>query len=97
MVEVLDHYGKKSYNLFILYVERFLLGVSLEVVVQRYSVKKVFFKISQNSQENTCVRAYFNFIKKETMAHVFSCEFYRILKNIFFKEHLLWLLLNRFI
>ena len=26
----------------------------LEAVVQRCSVKKVFLKISQNSQENTC-------------------------------------------
>ena len=100
MVEVLDHYGKKSYNLFILYVERFLLGVSLEVVVQRYSVKKVFFKISQNSQENTCVRISFSiklqacyFIEKETLTQVFSCEFCEILKNTFFIEHLWWLLL----
>ena len=38
--------------------------------------KKVFLKISQNSQGNTwCSR-------------VFSCEFYEIYKNIFFTEHL---------
>ena len=30
-----------------------------EVVVQRCSVKKVFLKISQNSQENTCARVSF--------------------------------------
>ena len=30
-----------------------------EVVVQRYSVKKVFLEISQNSQENTCARVSF--------------------------------------
>ena len=30
-----------------------------EAVVQRNSVKKVFLEISQNSQENTCVRASF--------------------------------------
>ena len=30
-----------------------------EAVVQRCSVKKVFLKISQNSQENTCARVYF--------------------------------------
>ena len=40
-------------------------------------------KISQNSQENTCVRAC-NFIKKETLAQVFSCEFCETLKNTFF-------------
>ena len=46
-----------------------------------------------NSQENTCARVYFliklqseagNFIKKETLAEVFSCEFCEILKNTFF-------------
>ena len=30
-----------------------------EAVAQRCSVKKVFLKISQNSQENTCARVYF--------------------------------------
>ena len=30
-----------------------------EAVFQRYSVKKLFFKISQSSQENTCVRVCF--------------------------------------
>ena len=29
-----------------------------------------------------------NFIKKETLAQVFSCEFCKISKNIFFTEHL---------
>ena len=29
-----------------------------------------------------------NFIKKETLAQVFSCEFYEISKNTFFTEHL---------
>ena len=28
-----------------------------------------------------------NFIKKETLAQVFSCEFYEISKNTFFTEH----------
>ena len=30
-----------------------------------------------------------NFIKKETLAQVFSCEFCEISKNTFFTEHLL--------
>ena len=34
-----------------------------------------------------------NFIKKETLAQVFSCEFCEIFKNTFFTEHLLCLLL----
>ena len=34
-----------------------------------------------------------NFIKKETLAQVFSCEFYEISKNTFSIDHLWWLLL----
>ena len=60
---------------------------------QRCSVKKVFLEISQNSQENTCVRVSFlikcrpkacNFIKKDTLAQVFSFRFCEISKNTFF-------------
>ena len=36
----------------------------------------------------------YNFIKKETPAQVFSCEFCEISKNTFFTEHLWWLLLH---
>ena len=62
--------------------------------------KKVFLEISQISQENTCVRVSFliklqasglhasNFVKNETLAHVFSCEFCEISKNTFYTEHL---------
>ena len=43
-----------------------------------------------NSQENICARVSFlkNFMKKETLAQVFSCEFCEISKNTFFTEHL---------
>ena len=58
-------------------------------------VEKVFLEISQNSLENTFVRVYFliklqacNFIKKETLTQVFSCEFCEIFINAFFIEHL---------
>ena len=47
----------------------------------------MFLKISQNSQENTRPEAY-NFIKKETLAQVLSCECCGIFKNIYFTEHL---------
>ena len=60
--------------------------------------EKVFLEISQNLQENTCARVSFlmklqvcgpaTFIKKETFAQVFSCEFLEISKNNFFAEHL---------
>ena len=63
-----------------------------KAVAQTCSVKKVFLEISQNSQENTCARVSFliaacNFIKKETLAQVFPCEFCKISKNNFFTEH----------
>ena len=53
---------------------------------------KIYRKISQISQENTCVEVYFLiklqasgcFIKKETPTHVFSCEIWDIFKNTFF-------------
>ena len=42
--------------------------------------KKVFLEISEIWQENTCAS---NFIKKETLKQVFSCEFCEISKNTF--------------
>ena len=58
---------------------------------RRCSAKKVFLEISLNLQESTCGKApcrACNFIKKETLAKVFSLEFYEIFKNTFFTEHL---------
>ena len=68
-----------------------------EVVVQTCSVKKVFLDISQNLQESTCPRDSFlkKFIKKETLAQVFSYEFCEISKNIVFIEHLWWLFVTK--
>ena len=46
--------------------------------------------LTQKSQENTCTRAFFkqacNFIKKETLAQVFSCEFWEILRAPFLQN-----------
>ena len=44
---------------------------------------------SKNLQENTYARVSFsiNFIKKETLAQVFSCEFFEIFKNAFFYQN----------
>ena len=45
--------------------------------------------MSQNSQENPCATVSFcNFIKKKTLAKVFTCEFCKISKPTFSKEHL---------
>ena len=70
-----------------------------EAATRGAQYKKVFLKISQNSQEDTCARVSFrpgacNFIIKETLAQVFSCLFCEISKNTFFTEHLWWLLLE---
>ena len=53
---------------------------------------KMFLSISQFLQECTCCRPACNFIKTETLAQVFFCEFCEISKNTFFIEHLWWLL-----
>ena len=76
---------------------------SIEAVMRRCFVKKVFLKISQNSQENIYARTFFfnkvagaacNFIKIETLVHVFSCYFCEFFKNNFFIESFWWLLLS---
>ena len=57
-----------------------------EAVAQKCSVKKVFLEISQNLQGNTRARVSFlfkKFIKKETLAPVFSWGFCEISKNNF--------------
>ena len=58
-----------------------------------------FVKISQNSQERTCAHvpeslliklqaSIYNFIKNETLAQVFSCEFCQNFKNTLSTEKL---------
>ena len=75
----------------------------LSEVTRRCSLNKGFLKISQNLQENTCVRVSFliklqgeacNFIKKETLVQMFLCEFCKIFKDTFFIEHFPWLLVD---
>ena len=66
-------------------------------IPQSCSVKKLFLEISQNSQESTCARVpqACNFIKKETLAQLFSCEFAKFLRTPFLTEQFRWLLLQR--
>ena len=61
---------------------------------QRSSIKTVLLKISQKSQENTCVGVYFsmklqseacNLIYKGTLAQVFYCKFCKNFENISIK------------
>ena len=53
----------------------------LEAVVRRCSVKKVFLEISQNSQENTCVRVSF-LIKLQAAPLVAASGVWRMRVNI---------------
>ena len=63
-----------------------------EAVIWRCSVKKVFFKISLHSQQNTCARV--SFLLKQSLKKAFSYEFCEQLStNIFFTESIWWLLL----
>ena len=47
--------------------------------------KKGVLRKSENSQVSTCARVSFflNFVKKETLTQLFSCEFSEISKNVF--------------
>ena len=81
----------------------FIFQITTEVVVRRCSVKKVFLKILQNSQEKTCGRVSFLiklqasaciFIKKEALAQLFCSEFCDIFQCTFFIGHLRWLFLS---
>ena len=101
LVKITDSYSykivpMKKINLLFLYIassETFFWVVQPEVAVCWVfpSTKKVYFKFSQNSQENTCVGLNTcsentwpeacNFIQNETPTQVFSCEYCEVLKN----------------
>ena len=66
-----------------------------EAVARRCSVRKMFLKMSQNSQEDTCARVFFLIkLKKRLWHRCFFVNFtkLKILKT-FFIEHLRWLIL----
>ena len=65
----------------------------LDVVVRRCSAKKVFLKVSQNSQENAFAKVSFliklqTLLKKRLWHRCFPVNFCEIFKNTFFIEHL---------
>ena len=72
---------------------------------RRFSVKKVFLVIWQNSQENICARvSFFNkvaglrpttLLKKRLWHRRFPVNYAKFLKIPFFIEHLWWLLLKK--
>ena len=52
-----------------------------------FYTKKLFLKVLQHPQENTCVGV--AFLKSCRLQHrCFSCEYCEILKNTYFEEHL---------
>ena len=96
------NFAKFSKTSFFMEHLRWLLLIKLkaEAVVRRCSVKKVFFEILLNSQENTCARVSFlqpkecNFIKIKSLTQAFIYEFCENLsKNSFFTERIRCLLL----
>ena len=66
-----------------------------KATVQRFSIKSVFLKTSQNAEENNCARVPF-LIKlscpslqlKKTPGEVFSCEYLEIVENACFVKSL---------
>ena len=93
-------YSKTSLTLkLISHINSSLLSIktSEEAVTQTCSVKKVFFKISQNSQENACGRVPFlikmqaapaTLLKKRLWHKRFPVNFAKFLRTPFFTEHL---------
>ena len=64
-----------------------------EAVARGVFGKKVFLKISQNSQENTCTRVSFYKKLKRLWHRCFPVNFTKFLRTSFLLEHLRWLLL----
>ena len=75
-------YSTRS-KLGILYGSAKIHNPALEAVVQRCSVKKIFLKISRNSQENTCAR----------VSWCFPMNFVKFLRTPISIEYHWWLLL----
>ena len=66
---------------------------SVEIGVLKNFPKFTGNHLRQSLFFNKVARAYAcNFIKKETVAQLFSCEFCETFKSIFLTEHLWWLL-----
>ena len=80
-------------------------GESLETVVRRCSVKKVFLEILQNSQENNCAESLLNkfaglrsatLLRKRSWHRCFPVNFAKFLKNTFQKQPCRGVLSKRF-
>ena len=70
-------------------------GVFRSSCVEVFCRKGVLRNFTKFKGKHLCtVFILINFIKKETLAQVFSCEIYEISKNTFLTEHRQWLLLG---
>ena len=65
-----------------------------EAVVRGCSVEKVFLETSQNLQESTCARLFFNKKRKNLWHRCFRVNFAKFLRTPFFTENLRRLLLK---
>ena len=97
----IDYNSLNNYLISINLLSEFVFRAFNRSSHQRCSVKKgALRKFTKFTGKNLCQCLFFNkvaglspracnFIKKETLSQVFSCEFYEISKNTFFTEHLL--------
>ena len=70
------------------------VNLSINLCLDRSSLlKKVFFKILQYSQENTCASAA-TLLKKRLWHKCFPVNFAKFLRTPFLTKHLWWLLLK---
>ena len=66
-----------------------------EGVAQACSVKMLFLEIFQNSQENACARPKPVTLSKKRLLHrCFPINFEKLLRTLFFIEHLCWLMIT---
>ena len=69
------------------HILRLISQASAEAATEGVLEEEAFLEILQNSREDTCALGQ-SFIKIETLAQVFSCEFCEFSKSTFFTEHL---------
>ena len=82
-------YVSEPHLVFTITIQMYIkIQMILEAVVQRCSVKKVFFEISQNSHSGQ--QLYF---KKWLWYRSFPVNFVKFLKTLFFIGHIWWLFL----
>ena len=103
IVIIVTHSVLYTYHLlyFFIFINHNRYCLLSEAVARRCSMKKVFLEISQKLTGKNLYQSLFNkvpgttcnFVKKETLTQVSSCEYAKFLRTPLFIEHLGWLLL----